>query len=313
MALFAPNIYFNSDLDSADEWREALATQFETFSFATSEELKDPASVDVAIVWKLPAGGLGGFANLRAILSLGAGINQLNPDELPAHVPLARLVDSSLTRTMVEYAKTAVYRYHRRFHIFERHSREANPAFIPPTISSDTVVGVLGLGQIGRPIALALLQEGFRVSGWSRTPRPITGIDTYAGREGLANMAGGCHILVNVLPLTRETQGILNRELFNQCRPGACLINMGRGLHLVEEDLLAAMAEQRIEAATLDVTTVEPLPRSHPFWNHPQILLTPHVAGASIPRIAVQNIADNIRRALSGQPLLNQVDLARGY
>jgi glyoxylate/hydroxypyruvate reductase A len=309
----APHIYFNSDLDSPSEWREALATQLEAFSFSTDAGLADPASVDIAVVWKLPEGGIARFVNLRAVLSLGAGINQLNPRDLPPSVPLARLVDPSLTHTMVEYAKAAVYRYHRQFHVFERNSRERRWTFIPPKVSSDTSVGVLGLGQIGGAIALALSREGFNVRGWSRTQKQIDGLATYTGDGGLERMVGECDILINVLPLTTETSHLLNRRLFSHCRPGMCLINMGRGLHLVEKDLIDAIAERRIDSATLDVAIQEPLPPGHPFWNHPNILVTPHVAGISIPMTAVKNIAENIRRAMCGERLMNEVDLARGY
>jgi glyoxylate/hydroxypyruvate reductase len=223
------------------------------------------------------------------------------------------LVDASLTQTMVEYAKAAVYRYHRQFHVFERHSRDGRWSFTTPKVSSDTSVAVLGLGQIGGSIAMALSQEGFQVRGWSSTQKQMDGVVTHAGAEGLAQMVGECDILVNVLPLTDETRYLLNRQLFSHCRQGTCLINMARGLHLVEQDLIDAIAEGRIDGATLDVAIEEPPPPNHPFWNHPNILMTPHVAGSSTPMTAVKNVAENIRRALSGQRLMNEVDLARGY
>ena len=309
----APHIYFNSDLDSPSEWREALATQLEAFSFSTDADLADPASVDIAIVWKLPEGGLARFVNLRAVLSLGAGINQFNAGNVPANVPLARMVDASLTRAMAEYAKAAVYRYHRQFHVFERNSREGRWSYILPKLSCDTSVGVLGLGEIGGTIALALALEGFNIRGWSRTHKQIDGLATYTGDAGLERMVGECDILINVLPLTAETRHILNRRLFAHCRPGMCLINIGRGLHLVEQDLIEAIAEKRIDSATLDVASEEPLPPGHPFWNHPNILVTPHVAGTAMPLTAVKSIAENIRRAMSGERLMNEVNLARGY
>ena len=146
-----PNIFFNSNLDSPEEWRAALATHFDDFKFSVAGDVESPENVDVAIVWTLPDGGLERFVNLRAILSLGAGVNQLDPTRLPAHVPLARLVDPSLTRTMVDYAKTAVYRYHRRFHLFERMSRRSEWQFIAPTLTRDTSVAVLGLGELDTP------------------------------------------------------------------------------------------------------------------------------------------------------------------
>jgi len=302
-----PNIFFHSSIDSPEEWRSALATQFETFTFSADCKANNPEKVDIALIWTIPNEGLEGFRNLKAVLSLGAGTDQLELGRLPKHVPVARLVDPSLTRTMVDYAKTAVYRYHRRFHIFESRSRGRNWTFVPPTLTASTCVGVLGLGEIGGNIALALHREGFEVRGWSRTPKELRGLKTYTGRDGLKALLGSSDIVLNVLPLTDETRHILSRELFAQFRDRTCLINMGRGDHLVEADLLEAIASRKIEAATLDVATVEPLPRTHPFWNHRNILITPHVAGICIPISAVQTIAVNIRRAMTGQPLLHQV------
>jgi glyoxylate/hydroxypyruvate reductase A len=313
MPPISPSILFHSNIDSPDEWRAALATQFESFTFTASADIQDPETVDIALIWTLPDGGLERFSNLRAILSLGAGINQLETQRLPKQVPVARLVDASLTRTMVDYARTAVYRYHRKFHLFERHSRDRNWVFIPPTLTGDTSVGILGLGELGREIALALQRDGFKVSGWSGTPKQLEQVTTCTGREGLHGMVARSRIVLNVLPLTSETRHILSRELFTHFCAGTCLINMGRGRHLVEADLLDAIDTGRIEAATLDVVSSEPLPRAHPFWNHPAILITPHVAGSSVPMSAVTAIAANIRRAMRGERLMHQVDLVRGY
>ena len=308
-----PSIFFHSAIDSPDEWRAALATQFDDFTFSVSSGVGNPESVDIALIWTVPEEGLERFINLRAILSLGAGIDQMNLGRLPKQVPIARLVHSSLARTMVDYAKTAVYRYHRRFHLFERQSRNCRWAFIPPTLTADTSVGILGLGEIGREIALALRREGFDVRGWSRTPKQLEGVITYTSRDGLKTMVGCSNIVLNVLPLTDETRHILSRDLFAQFRDGTCLINMGRGTHLVEADLLEAIASGKVEAATLDVTSVEPLPPTHPFWNHGSILITPHVAGTSRAMTAVATIAANIRRAMVGERLLHQVDLDRDH
>src|ERR1700722_5133866 len=230
MSEMNPHSFFKSYMGSADEWRLALASEFDEFKFSVGDDVDDPDSVDVAMVWTLPDGGLERFVNLRAILSLGAGINQLDLQRLPKHVPLARLVDTSLTRTMVDYAKTAVYRYHRRFHIFERQSRKRDWMYIPPTLTAGTSVGVLGLGEIGREISFALRDEGFNVRGWSHSPKQLDNIETYTGRDGLASMVGSCAIVINVLPLTDETRHILCRELFAHFCSGTCLINIGCGM-----------------------------------------------------------------------------------
>jgi glyoxylate/hydroxypyruvate reductase A len=308
-----PHIYFNSNIDSPEEWKAALSQHFPDMTYSVGEVCEDPDSVDIALVWKLPNRGLSGFRNLKAVLSLGAGINQLDPEKLPKDVPLARLVDESLAQTMIEYAKAAAFRYHRKFHLFERQSKEAQWTFLPATLSQDSSVGVLGLGELGGAIAKALAGEGFKVAGWSRTPKKVEGIETFFGKNGLSDMLASSDIVINVLPLTDDTRAILNREFFAQCKRGTCIINMGRGHHLVDADLLAAIDAGQIQAATLDVATVEPLPPAHPFWGHPAILVTPHVAGISTPQTASGAVAQNIRRALNGEPLAQQVDLSRGY
>lgn len=307
-----PHIFFSSELDSAQAWQEALAAEFDELTFSTSSQVDHPDSVDIALVWKVPKEGLEQFKNLKAILSLGAGINQLDPQRLPAGVPLARLVDQTLKRTMVEYAKAAVFRYHRNFDVFEQESRLGTWRFMPPNLAEQTSVGVLGLGELGGAIATALKQDGFDVHGWSRTRKQLPGICCHIGNDGLEAVARRSSILINVLPLTSDTGGILSRKLFDQCR-GARLINMGRGSHLVETDLLEALETEHLTGATLDVTSIEPLPTKHPFWNNPHILITPHVAGLSSPATAAQVVAANIRRALAGEPLLNEVRQARGY
>jgi glyoxylate/hydroxypyruvate reductase A len=151
------------------------------------------------------------------------------------------------------------------------------------------------------------------VLGWSRTQKDVFGVATYSGKEVLSDMLANSDIIINVLPLTEDTRSILNRNFFAQCKRGACIINMGRGHHLVDADLLAAIDAGQIQAATLDVATVEPLPPAHPFWGHPAILMTPHVAGISTPETASIAVAQNIRRAIKGEPLAQQVDLSRGY
>jgi glyoxylate/hydroxypyruvate reductase A len=316
MLLRQPRIYFFSRLDPSDLWQQALTEQLGAdvpFDFVVGPECEDPASIDIGLMYSLPPQGLLAFTGLRAVLSLSAGVNQFDRSRLPADVPLVRSVDPSLAEHMVAYARAAVYRYQRRFHHFERLSRERRWQFELPRLPKQTAIGVLGLGALGCQVAQALHADGFEVHGWSASAKHIQGVHSHNGAAGLRDMTAQVNMLINLLPLTAQTEGILNRRLFEQLRPGAFLINMGRGAHLVEEDLVGALANGQIEAATLDVTQCEPLPPEHPLWAHPQILITPHVAGISTPATACVGIADNIRRLLQGRPLLNQVDPGRGY
>lgn len=310
-----PRIYYFSRVDPPELWRDALAAQLgpDSFDFIVGPACAAPQEIDIGLMYNLPPDGLLAFTNLRAVLSLSAGINQFDRSRMPAGVPLARSVDSSLAQHMVAYAKAAVYRYHRRFHRYERDSRASRWQFEHPRLNAQTAVGVLGLGELGSAVASGLDADGFEVHGWSRSPRSVAGVRTHAGSEGLAQMAGAVDILVNLLPLTADTQGVLSSALFAQMRPGAFVVNMGRGGHLVEADLLAALDQGRLEAATIDVGVVEPLPADHPFWAHPAILVTPHVAGITTAATAAAQLAENVRRAMRGDALLNQVDPARGY
>jgi len=310
-----PRIYYYSRIDPPALWRDALAVQLgdDAFDFIVGPDCVAPHEVDIGLMYNLPPDGLLAFTNLRAVLSLSAGINQFDRTRMPPGVPLARSVDRSLAQHMVGYAKAAVYRYHRRFHRYERDTREAAWRFEHPRLNAQTTVGVLGLGELGSAVASALAADGFTVHGWSRSPRDVDCVHTHSGVDGLAQMAGAVDLLINLLPLTAETQGILNGRLFAQLRRGSFLINMGRGGHLVDADLIAALADGRLEAATIDVGVVEPLPADHPFWGHPAILVTPHVGGITTAATAAVQLAANVGRAMRGERLLNQVDPERGY
>ena len=308
-----PHVFFNSNLDSPEDWRHALAQHLEDFAFTVGPQCADPRSVDVALLYKLPERGLLEFRNLRAVISLSAGINQFEPTLMPPGVALSRSIDPTLTQHMVAYAKAAVYRHQRRFDEFERRARAAVWRFEAPKPIGETTVGVLGLGELGGAIAASLVDDGFQVRGWSRSAKPSTQWRTHSGNDGLYAMVAACDIIINVLPLTPATENILSAQLLAGFKPGACLVNMGRGAHVVEDDLLAAIEQGVIAGATLDVTRQEPLPEGHPFWGHPRILVTPHIAGLTSPATAAAQVAENILRAMRGEALLNQVDFAKGY
>lgn len=308
-----PRIYFSSTLDSAQAWKHALSAHLPSLEMYLDGDEFDPESIDVAVVWTVANGLLQHMTRLKAVLSLGAGVSQLDPAQIPARVPLARLVDVTLTHTMIDYARAVVFRYHRNLDLFAKASSDAYWEFVAPKRTMDTSIAILGMGELGSAIALALSADGFEVRGWARRPRSGSDIQCFAGDDGLALLVSQSDIVINVLPLTNETKAILNRELFRCFRRGAKLVNIGRGQHLVDADLLDALAAGWVGAATLDVANVEPLPQSHPFWRHPDILITPHVAGLSSPDSAAPVMAENIRRAMRREVLLNNVDRALGY
>jgi glyoxylate/hydroxypyruvate reductase A len=306
-------IMFHSTLDDPAEWVPRLQALLPEEDIRVWPEIGDPAEVEVAVVWIPPEEGLVSFTGLRAVQSLGAGINQLGMQLFPPHVRVARLVDSGLTGMMTEYALFAALRYARNIDVHERAQRASTWDYVMPVGVRSFTVGVMGLGVIGSATALRLAANGFPVRGWSRSPKALDGIDCFSGDAGLAEFLSGTRILINLLPLTPQTAGILDAKLFAMLPSGAFVVNIGRGAHLVDEDLLAALETGHIAGATLDVFRPEPLPSEHPFWQHPRILMTPHVAGTGDPDSAAQVVAENVRRVRQGKALLNEVDRARGY
>jgi len=274
----------------------------------------DAADIEIAIVWKPPKGGLKRFPNLRAIISIGAGIDHVLADpDLPKHVPIIRTTGDELTIRMREYVTLHVLRLHRRLPEIEaaERRREWQPLMTPP--ASERRVGFMGLGHLGSDCALALKAIGFHVSGWSRRPKVIDGIESFSNEVGLPAFLARIDILVCLLPLTPATTGILNADLFDQLPQGASIINVSRGAHLVESDLLQALDSGHLNSATLDVFDTEPLPAEHPFWGHPQILVTPHVGSLIDPVAGGKAIAANVRKFLAGEPVSDMVDPKQGY
>lgn len=300
--------------EQAEVWRSGLAALLGDIDFRVYPDVADPAAVDVALAWKPPHGVLATFPNLRLICSLGMGVDHIFQDpRLPAHVPIARLVDQNMVEQMSEYVLYGVLHFHRRFDVYGQYQREKRWEELPLPHTAMRRVGIMGIGEIGSDSARKLAGLGFPVRGWSRSLRSIPGVECYAGTEQLAAFLNGLDVLVSVLPLTDETSGIVNSRVLSQLAPGAYFINVARGGLVVEEDLVAALDAGQIGGALLDVTAVEPLPVSSPLWTHPNVLLTPHIAGLTNPVTAVHPIADNIRRIAEGRPILHLVDPRRGY
>jgi len=306
-------VFFHSDLDDPVQWQATLAAALPQVQFVVGPACDAPEQVDVALVWTPPPQGLGAFPNLRAVLSLGAGVDQLHLERLDPRIPVARLVDPTLTARMVEYCKAAVFHFHRDFHLHRRHQQERRWKFMAPVGAADRRILVLGQGELGAAVAVSLAAEGFAVSGWSRSPKQLPGVRSACGAELLPALVGESDMVINLLPLTPDTRGLLDARFFSWCKAGACLVNVGRGAHLQEADLLEALEQGRIAAAFLDVFAQEPLPPEHPFWSRPQLHVTPHVASLSDPFASAATVVDNIRRSMHGLPLLHAIDRGRGY
>lgn len=252
------------------------------------------------------------FTRLKAVLSLWAGVEDI-VGTVPAHIPLCRMVDPGLTRGMAEWVAAHVLRYHvgTDAHVLGQDGVWRN-GVIPPLASERTVV-ILGLGELGRAVAHILAAIGFDVRGWSRRHREVAGVETYAGENELADLLRAADILVTLLPATPDTDGLIDRRRLARLPEGARLINPGRGSLIDDAALLEALDSGRLAHATLDVFRDEPLPPDHPFWAHPRVTVTPHVASETRPESASLGIAENLRRGEAGAPFLHLVDRAAGY
>jgi glyoxylate/hydroxypyruvate reductase A len=295
-------------------WLDHMQTLLPEIECRPWDDPGDPNEIEYAIVWKPPPGGLKRFPNLKCIVSMGAGIDHVTNDpDLPRGVPMIRTTAFDLTQRMREYVTLHVLRIHRRLPEIEAAQpiREWRQLINPPAYRRR--VGIMGLGNLGSDCARTLKMVGFDVAGWTRRPKAIEGVACFAGDDQRRSFLERTEILVCLLPLTPETRGILNAELFRTLPEGASIINCARGGHLVDQDLLDALDRGHLAYATLDGFHQEPLPAEHPFWDHPKVLVTPHVASLIDPEAGGKAIADNLRRFIAGEPVPDLVDLKQGY
>ncbi len=274
----------------------------------------DAQSVDIAIVANPLPGALLGLPRLALIQSLWAGVERLLADpDLPAAVPLARMVDPALNEAMAQTALWAVLGLHRDFFDYAAQQRERQWRQLPQRRAEEIDVAVLGMGQMGRAAALRLAASGYRVSGWSTRAMALPPVRTRHGSDALAQLLGQAQVVVNLLPLTPATRGLFDARALAQMQRGASLVNLARGAHVVDSDLIDALDRGHLHRAVLDVFHAEPLPAEHPFWAHPRITVLPHTAAQTDPRTAAEIAARNVRALRAGEPLAGRVDRERGY
>jgi glyoxylate/hydroxypyruvate reductase A len=295
------------------EWARIFAKKAPDITFRIWPDIGDPADVRFLAAWQPPENILEQFPSLEILFSTGAGIDQFASMSLPPSLPIVRMVEPGIIEGMVEYATLAVLNLHRDMISYLAQQRERQWKPLPVRPAHQRRVGVLGLGVLGRAVLSRLASFGFPLAGWSRSRHAIDGVVCFAGDAELPEFLSRCDILVCLLPLTRETHGILNQSLFAHLPHGAGLVNAGRGGHLVNDALLSALGTGQVSAAILDVADPEPLPADHPFWTHPRILLTPHIASVTRPETAAGVVLDNLRRHQRGEPLIGLIDRARGY
>jgi glyoxylate/hydroxypyruvate reductase A len=271
------------------------------------------------LAWKPPSGVIAKLPKLEVIFSYGAGVDHLTSDpSLPSNLPIVRLVEGELTRRMTEYVVLHTLLHHRRMTEYQALQREARWHEYWEPVTHNVRVGIMGLGVLGQDAASKLAGLGYQVAGWSRSRKRIDGIATFAGAAGLDSFLARTEILVVLLPLTAETTGIVDAKLLSKLArnpelPGPVLINAGRGGLQVGADILSALDNGTLYAASLDVFEEEPLPTQSPFWHHPRVIVTPHNASNSAPEGVARYVREQIARHERGEPLENVVDRAKGY
>jgi glyoxylate/hydroxypyruvate reductase A len=271
---------------------------------------------DYAVVWAPPQTFFDAQTALKGIFNIGAGVDALMKLRLPSGVPVVRLDDAGMSVQMAEYVCHAVIRHFREFDAYEADLAGGQWSFRKPRVRADFPVGVMGLGVLGERVALALKQFDFPVLGWSRSAKAVDGVQCFSGTDGLDDFLAASRILVCLLPLTPETDSILNRPHLTQLLPGAYVINVARGGHLVDDDLLALIDSGHLAGATLDVFRQEPLPPEHPFWKHPKIKVTPHTSARTLRAERIAQIAGKIQALHGGAAIASIagiVDMKKGY
>jgi glyoxylate/hydroxypyruvate reductase len=297
----------------AETWKALLAAPMPEIDVRIWPEIGNPADIDVAAVAALPPGALAKLPNLRLIVSLTAGTDGLLRDpDLPS-VPIVRAGDPAGDAMMNETTLLHVLRHHRHMPDYLRAQQQCKWIKMPIKAASERTVGIMGLGMIGLAAADMIVSIGFKVAGWVRRPRPRDDIEIFAGRDRLNAFLARSEILVNLLPLTPETKGVINAELLNVLPAGAAVINLGRGDHVVEADLLSALDSGHLSAATLDVFPTEPLPSDSPLWRHPKITVMPHVARRLVPEDLAPRICAIVKQLRAGAAFPQVIDRQHGY
>ena len=272
-----------------------------------------PQLADHAVVWSPPQSFIDEQTQLQSLFNIGAGVDALLKLTLPESLNIVRLNDAGMSVQMSEYVCHAVIRYFREFKQYENDQTEQRWSFRKPALRSEFSVGVLGAGVLGSKVAQSLQQFDFPVNVWSRSPKQLAGVSSYTGPEQLPAFLKASKVLVNLLPLTPDTENLLNHANLSQLQAGAYLINVARGKHVVEQDLLNLLDQGHMAGATLDVFRVEPLPQDHAFWKHPKIVLTPHTSARTMRDESIAQIASKIKAVYAGQFIEGRVDKLRGY
>ena len=314
--LRAMKIVFCCTNTKAEPWLEGFRQALpgvDIWEWQATPEGQAPKLADHAVVWSPPQSFIDEQTQLQNLFNIGAGVDALLKLNLPSSLNIVRLNDAGMSVQMSEYVCHAVIRYFREFNQYEKDTQEKRWSYRKPSLRSEFSVGVLGAGVLGSKVAQALQQFEFPVNVWSRSPKQLAGVKSFTGPDQLPAFLNATRVLVNLLPLTPDTENILNRANLSKLQAGSFLINVARGKHVVDQDLLDLLEQGQIAGATLDVFRVEPLPQDHAFWNHPKIVVTPHTSARTMREESIAQIAGKIKAVYAGQFIEGHVDKIRGY
>lgn len=306
-------LLYKSTTERGRSWKELFVREAPEIGFRIWPEIGDPADINYLAAWAPAPELIAELPNLEVIFSVGAGVDQFDISQIPDRVQVVRMIEPLLTQGMAEYVALAALALHRNLIDYVAAQREQRWEPIDVVPAGERRVSVMGLGTLGMAALEALRPFGFQLAGWSRSERSIEGVECYCGPQSFDAFLARSDILICLLPLTPETRGILCRNTFDRLPRGAGVINAARGGHLVEQDLLRALADGHISAAVLDVLAEEPPPGDHPFWNHPRILITPHMASKTSTEFGGRALLENVLRHRRGEEMIGIVHRELGY
>ncbi|MCM8568969.1 glyoxylate/hydroxypyruvate reductase A [Gramella jeungdoensis] len=297
-----------------ENWVNELRNQHPGMNIYVYPEDHDNEEVEFALTWNHPRGLFKNYPNLKVIASMGAGVDHILSDSgLPDGVKVTKVIDDMLTEDMSDFVLSQVMNHIRGLHYYTKSQKEKKWDRFQYQRPKDTKIGIMGLGVLGNAVADKLYKNGFKIHGWSRTEKDCENVTSFHGKEQLEDFLQNSEILVCLLPLTKNTENILNADLFDMLPEGAYVINVARGQHLVEHDLMEMIDSGHLSGASLDVFREEPLPDEHPFWEHPKINITPHIASLTNPKSVVPQIVENYERMKEDEPLKYRVEIDKGY